>query len=209
MASRQRRPGGRHGPHGRFGNPADLDRMIARQLAPDRPRWQQPDKVIQAIGITRDDVVADIGAGPGFFTLKLARAVGAGGRVYAIDPEIVVLDRLRERLTAAHARNVTLVLGLGDDPLLPPRSCDVALIVDTYHHVSDGVVFLRRLARALRPGGRLVNIDFDKRETPVGPPVEDRVAARDFLNDASRAGLTLVAEHGFLPYQYFFVFRAR
>lgn len=209
MASRQRRPGGRHGLHGRFGNPADLDRMITRQLASDRPRWQQPDKVIKAIGITRDDVVADVGAGPGFFTLKLARAVGTGGHVYAIDPEIVVLDRLRERLTAAHARNVTPVLGRGDDPMLPPRSCDVALIVDTYHHFSDGVVFLRRVARALRPGGRLVNIDFDKRETPVGPPVDHRVAARDFLNDASRAGLTLVAEHGFLPYQYFFVFRAR
>ena len=195
-----------HGHHGHYGNPADLDRMIARQLAPDRPAWQKPDKVIKALGIGRGDVIADVGAGPGFFTLRLARAVGPDGHVYAIDPEPLVLDMLRERLRAARVKNVTPVLGQADDPMLPPGRCNLALIVDTYHHFSDGPAFLRRLAGALRHGGRIANIDFDKRETPVGPPVEHRIAREEFLRDAKRAGLSLVAELRFLPYQYFLIF---
>ena len=197
-----------HGHRGRYGNPTDLEHMIARQLRPSRAAWQKPDAVVKAIGIKRGQVVADVGAGPGFFTLRLSRAV-TKGHVYAVDAEPLILERLRERLATRRVRNVTPVLGLGDDPMLPPRSCDVALIVDSYHHFDDGVAFLRAVARALRPGGRLVNIDFDKRETPVGPPVEHRVAREDFLRDAKRAGLRLAAEHRFLPYQYFLILRAR
>jgi ubiquinone/menaquinone biosynthesis C-methylase UbiE len=101
--------------------------------------------------------------------------------------------------------NVTPVLGGADDPLLPAATCALALIVNTYHHFPDGPRFLRRVARLLRPRGRIVTIDFDKRETPVGPPVEHRVAREDFLRDARKAGLRLVAEHRFLPHQYFLV----
>jgi ubiquinone/menaquinone biosynthesis C-methylase UbiE len=127
--------------------------------------------------------------------------------VYAVDPEPAILDVLRDRLTAARVANVTPVLGRGDDPLLPPASCDVALMVNVLHHVDDRPGFLRRLARVLRRGGRLVNIDFARRETPVGPPLEHRVAREAFLRDARRAGLALVAEHRFLPHQYFVVLR--
>jgi len=205
---------GRHGhrrPHGRgrFGNPTDLDGMIARQLAPDRARWQRPDAVVRALAVRRGQVVADVGAGPGYFTLRLARKVGASGHVYAVDAEPMVLEALRKRLTAAGARNVTPVLGGGDDPLLPAATCELALIVDTYHHFDHGPAFLRRVTRALRPGGRLVNIDFEARETPVGPPLEHRVSRERFLRDARRAGLEVVAEHRFLPYQYFLVLAPR
>ena len=204
----------RHGHHdgvkrGRYGNPADLDRMIARQLAPGRPAWQKPERVIRAIGVRRGQVVADVGAGPGFFALRLARAVGPAGHVYAVDPEPALLDVLRGRLVRSGAKNVTPVLSLGEDPMLPAGRCDVALIVNTYHHVADGRAFLRRLTRALAPGGRVVNIDFATRETPVGPPVDQRVGREEFLRDARRAGLILVAEHRFLPHQYFLVLRPR
>ena len=193
--------------NGHYGNPADLERMIRRQEAPERAAWQKPGAVIRALGLRRGHVVADVGAGPGYFSLRLARAVGPSGHVYAVDPEPLMLDVLRDRLTAARSRNVTPVLGRGDDPLLPARRCDVVLIVDTYHHFADGPAFLRRAAQALVPGGRLVNIDFVKRETPVGPPIGHRVAREDFLRDARHAGLALVAEHHILPYQYFLVFR--
>jgi ubiquinone/menaquinone biosynthesis C-methylase UbiE len=196
----------RHG-HGRYGNPADLERMIARQENPGRVAWQKPAAVVRALGLRHGQVVADIGAGPGYFTKRLARAVGPSGHVYAVDAEPAILDVLRERLTAARLTNVTPVLGRGEDPLLPPASCDLALIVDTYHHFDDGPAFLRRVARALRPGGRLVNIDFAKRETPVGPPVEHRVSREAFLRDARRAGLVVAREHEFLPHQYFLVLR--
>jgi ubiquinone/menaquinone biosynthesis C-methylase UbiE len=181
--------------------------MIARQEAPERAEWQKPAAVIRALKLGRGQVVADVGAGPGYFALRLARAVGSSGHVYAVDAEPVVLDALRERVRGAQAHNVTPVLGGADDPLLPARHCDAVLIVDTYHHFEDGPAFLRRVARSLKPGGRLVNIDYIRRETPVGPPVEHRVAREDFVRDARRAGLRLVAEHRFLPYQYFLVFR--
>jgi ubiquinone/menaquinone biosynthesis C-methylase UbiE len=181
--------------------------MIARQEAPDRARWQKPDAIIRTLKLRRGQIVADVGAGPGYFTRRLARAVGPSGHVYAVDPELPVLEVLRDRLTAAGVHNVTPVLGRGDDPSLPGRRCDLVLIVDTYHHFDDGPAFLRRATGSLKPGGRLVNIDFAKRETPVGPPVEHRVAREDFLRDARCAGLALVAEHRFLPYQYFLVFR--
>ena len=151
--------------------------------------------------------MADIGAGPGYFSLRLGRAVGPAGHVYAVDPEPAILEVLRQRIAAAGVRNVTPVLGRADDPLLPARRCHLALIVDTYHHFHDGPAFLRRVARALVPGGRLVNVDFHQRETPVGPPVDHRVAREDFLGDARQAGLALVAEHRFLPHQYFLVLR--
>ncbi len=79
------------------------------------------------------------------------------------------------------------------------------LIVDTYHHFPDGPAYLRRLSQSLRPGGRIVNIDFHKRALPVGPPIEHKVARETFLKDAAAAGLALASEHGFLPYQYFVV----
>ena len=163
--------------------------------------------MLRVLGIGPGEVVADVGAGPGYFSLRLARAVGPRGHVYAVDPEPAILDVLRARLTAARIANVTPVLGSAADPLLPPGRCSLVLLTNTYHHFADGPAFLRRVARALRPGGRLVNIDFDKRETPVGPPVDHRVAREDFLRDAGRAGLALVDEHRFLPHQYFLVLR--
>jgi ubiquinone/menaquinone biosynthesis C-methylase UbiE len=202
----------RHGDHharGNYGNPHDLAAMIARQEAPERAAWQQPDRVVRTLGVVAGQTVADVGAGPGYFTRRLARAVGPSGHVYAVDPVPNMLAVLRDRLTEARVHNVTPVLGRGDDPLLPRGRCDLALLVDVYHHFEDGVAFLRRVQRALRPSGRLVNIDFAKRETDVGPPVEHRVAREDFLRDARRAGLTLVTEHAFLPHQYFLVFRRR
>jgi ubiquinone/menaquinone biosynthesis C-methylase UbiE len=190
--------------HGRHGNPADLRRLMRRQLATTRARWQRPDRVLRALGVRRGTVVADIGSGPGYFTTRLARAVGARGRVYAVDPEPEVLQVLVKRLNGA--QNVTPVLSRDDDPLLPPASCDLALFVNAYHHVADGPAFVRRLARCLKPGGRLAAIDWAYRETPVGPPMHRRIPPDRLLRIGRRAGLRPVARHEFLPYQYFLVF---
>lgn len=185
--------------------PADFQRFLRRQLAPSRAAWQQPDRVVRALGLERGDVIAEVGAGPGYFTARLARAVGRRGRVYALDPEPRALDVLRRRLDGVG--NVTPVLNRDDDPMLPARSCDAVVIVNVYHHFEDGPDFLRRLVRCLKPRGRLVNVDWDKRETPKGPPLEHRVSREEFLRTARRAGLALAAEHRFLPYQYFLVLR--
>ncbi|HKQ63383.1 MAG TPA: class I SAM-dependent methyltransferase [Methylomirabilota bacterium] len=199
-----------HHRHGRHGNPADLALMLKRQLDPARAAWQKPDRVVAALGLRRGQVVAEIGSGPGYFTLRLARAVGPSGRVYAVDPEPAMLQALRERLERSGLHNVTPILGMGDDPLLPPASCHLALIVNAYHHFADGRALLRRLTRALRPRGRVVNVDWALRETPVGPPLERRVAPDTFVRAARGAGLRLIRTRDLLPHQYFLVLeRAR
>ena len=156
-----------------------------------------------ALDLRRGQVVGEIGSGPGYFTLRLARAVGPSGHVYAVDPEPGVLEALRARLVRARVRNVTPVLALGRDPVLPPGTCDLALIVNAYHHFDDGPALLRRVTRALTASGRVVSIDWDDRETPVGPPLGRRVPLERFLRDAGRAGLWRVSEHRFLPHHIF------
>ncbi len=118
-----------------------------------------------------------------------------------------MIDALRDRVSQARLANVTPILGLPDDPLLPKAACDVILVVNTYHLFPNGPAFLRRLSKSLREGGRLVNIDFHKRDTPQGPVIARRVAREAFLLDAQRASFKLVAEEKFLPYQYFLVLK--
>ena len=189
----------------RHGNPGDLEGYIARMEEPSRAEWQKPDEVLRALEVRAGQVACDVGAGPGYFSLRLARAVGEAGQVYAVDVEPRILAALRDRLRDSGARNVTPVLSLPDDALLPAGRCDLILIVDTYHHFPDGPAYLRRLSRALKPGGRIANVDFHKRALPVGPPPEHKIAREAFLADAAAAGLQLVREHDFLPYQYFVV----
>jgi predicted methyltransferase len=203
----QHEPAGHHGAPGRHGNPADIDSYVAHLVDPARDAWQKPAEVVAALGLRRGDTACDVGAGPGYFTLRLAEAVGAGGRVYAVDVEPAILGALRDRVARSTLRNVLPVLALPDDPLLPPAVCDVVLIVDTYHHFPDGPAYLRRLAGSLRPGGRIVNIDYHKRPTPVGPPLDHRIAREDFLAQARAAGLAVTSESDLLPHQYFVTLR--
>ncbi len=193
----------------RHGNPDDLDAYIRKMEEPGRDAWQRPEEVVRALDLAPGDVVADVGAGPGYFSLRLARAVGPAGAVYAVDvvPEIVAA--LRERLDRAGVGNVAPILARDGDPLLPPAACDLVLVVDTFHHLPGGAAYLEALAARLRPGGRIANVDFHKRETPVGPPLEHRISREDFLSAARRAGLALVDERTFLPYQYFVVLQPR
>lgn len=203
---------GRHGgaqEHGHHGNPADLEAYVARLESPERAAWQQPDAVVRALALAPGAVACDVGAGSGYFATRLAAAVGAGGLVYAVDVEPRILSVLRDRLAKSTARNVIPVLALADDPLLPDASCDLVLIVNTLHHFPEPAAYLERLRRALKPAGRLVNIDFHARETPVGPPLAMRVAREAFLELAAKAGLQVVSEHDLLPHQYFVELRAK
>jgi ubiquinone/menaquinone biosynthesis C-methylase UbiE len=189
------------------GASADLAGYIASLEEPGRAEWQKPDEVIRALKLNPGDVLCDVGSGPGYFALRAARRLEPSGWVYAEDVEATMIDALRDRVFQARLANVTPILGLTDDPLLPKSACDVVLVVNTYHLFPNGPAFLRRLAKSLRAGGRLVNIDFHKRDTPQGPVVARRVAREAFLLEAQRASFKLVAEEKFLPYQYFLVLR--
>lgn len=186
---------------------ADLAGYIASLEEPGRAEWQKPDEVIRALKLLPGETLCDVGSGPGYFALRAARLLDASGWVYAEDVEASMIDALRDRISQARLSNVTPILGLPEDPLLPRASCDVILVVNTYHLFPNGPAFLRRLGKSLKPGGRLANIDFHKRETPQGPVLARRVAREAFLADAQRASFKLVAEEKFLPYQYFLLLK--
>lgn len=135
--------------------------MLAWPSAQDQSResWQRVDDVIEALGVGAGSHVADIGAGDGFFTLRLARAVGATGRVYAVDVAPAQLERLRARVTAAALGNVDIIQGAQDDPHLPDDRLDAALVVNAYHEFEQPAAMLAHIDEALRPTGRLVLVE--------------------------------------------------
>jgi ubiquinone/menaquinone biosynthesis C-methylase UbiE len=189
--------------HDHYGNPEHLRDYVERMEGADRAAWQKPDEVIAALALRRRHTVAEIGAGPGYFSLRIARAAG---HVFAAEADPRMLPVLRDRIAASGARNVTPVFALREDPLLPPRSCDLILMVNTFHHMPSPAEYLRRLSRALKSGGRLANIDFREGELPVGPEPAHKISREHFLRVAEEAGFTLQQEETFLPYQYFLVF---
>jgi ubiquinone/menaquinone biosynthesis C-methylase UbiE len=185
-----------------LGNPEDLAAYLEKLEGADRVDWQRPDAVVEALRVRRGDVVCDVGAGPGYFALRLAKAVGPEGRVYAIDAEPRMLELLRQRMAEAGLDNVHPLLA-DDGAVLPPEPCSRILIVNAFHHFPRGADYLRALGQKLLPGGTLVNIDFHGGELPVGPPADHKVPREDFVRAATEAGLRVVAEETFLPYQYF------
>lgn len=193
-----------HEHHHNHGNPEDLDAYLQRLEDPAREEWQKTEEVLRELKLRGDENAAEIGAGSGYISLRLARVAA---QVFAVEVEPRLLQVLRDRIQNSLVRNVTPVLALPGDPLLPLGALDLALIVNTYHHFPDGPAYLRRLARSLRPGGRIVNIDFHPQELPVGPPPEHKLSRDEFLADARAAGLRLEREAGCLPYQYFLVLR--
>jgi ubiquinone/menaquinone biosynthesis C-methylase UbiE len=188
---------------------SDPQAYIASLEDPARDVYQKPDEVLKALALRPGEVVADIGAGSGYFTLRFARAVGEAGRVYAVDVSPDMVRHLNHRLRDAGVRNVVSVLSEPDDPLLPDASVDRFVIVDTWHHVEDQAKYLSLMKRMLRPGGQVVHIDFQKRALPLGPPEAMKIAREDLVRQMEAAGFRLAAEHTFLPYQYFLVFALR
>lgn len=178
---------------------------IAALEDPERDGYQKPHEVLQALAVKEGEVIADIGAGSGYFTMRLARHVGAAGRVYAVDVSPDMIRHLHARVRDAGLLNVSPILAPPDDPLLP-QPVDRFLIVDVWHHIEDQAGYLARMKKLLKPGGQVVMIDFHKRELPVGPPVTMKIAREDLIRQMTANGFRLAAEHTFLPYQYFLVF---
>ena len=170
---------------------------------PARDTWQLPDRVIAALNLKRGQIVADIGAGTGYFSVRLAKSEAAP-RVYAADIEPSMVSYLRERAAREGLKNVIAVQAAADRPNLP-EPVDLILIVDTYHHIGDREAYFRRLAKSMKPGGRVAIIDF-KPDSPEGPPKEFRFPLEKFKSEMGEAGYKLTAQHDFLPRQQFLIF---
>lgn len=188
--------------HGRLFPPEDLGALEG----PDRDAWQRPDQIMDALGIADGATVADLGAGGGWFTIRLARRVGPNGIVYAEDIQPQMIEAISRRVQREGLRNVHTILGAADDPRLPEGRTDAVLIVNVYNELEDPVALLRNVARALAPKGRLGVVDFTKDGWGPGPPMEERVDPERILRDAERAGLRLVKRETFLRYQYLLIF---
>lgn len=173
---------------------------------PSRDAWQKPAEVVAALELRPGAMVADVGAGTGYFARHLAAAVGPRGTVLAVDVEPALVEHLRERAEREKLANVTPVLGSADDPRLPAGKVDLVLLIDTYHHIDDRIDYARRLRAALAPGGRVAIVDWQKRELPVGPRVEHKLEREQIVGEMTAAGYRLVAEPDLLPYQCFLIF---
>ncbi len=184
----------------------DLENYIARMESPDRQVWQKPEQVIAALQLEPGEKVADLGCGPGYFTLPVAKAVGPQGRVWAVDIEPRMLERVRQHTANNKLQNIEMVLAQANDPHLPEGQVDTILIVNTYHHFNYRPVYVSKLRRALAPGGRVVIIDFvpkPRAERGFGPPLEMQLSRKVVDAELATSGFYPAVEHTFLPEQYF------
>jgi cyclopropane fatty-acyl-phospholipid synthase-like methyltransferase len=170
---------------------------------PQRDQWQKPEQIITALSLRPSDVVADIGAGTGYLSVRLAHHL-ATGTIYAVDAEKSMVQHLGERAKVAGLANLRPILGDASSANLPEK-VDVFVLLDVYHHISARSDYFRRLAGSLKPGGRVAIIDF-RPESPVGAPKEMRVAPDQIQTEMGVAGYRLAAKYDFLPYQNFLIF---
>jgi ubiquinone/menaquinone biosynthesis C-methylase UbiE len=166
---------------------------------PTRDQWQKPHEVITALALKPEEAIADIGAGNGYFSERFARHVA---KVYAVDIEPKLLEMIQgdkiERITA-----------LPNDPKLPAASVDTVFLCNVTHHIENRGPYWEKVAAALKPGGRIVILEFHKKPLPVGPGPGMKIAQGELVKELAAAGFKVAREHKFLPYQYFLEFKRR
>jgi ubiquinone/menaquinone biosynthesis C-methylase UbiE len=175
---------------------------------PERLREEEPERALEAIGVPEGATVADVGAGSGYFTVRLARRVGKAGVVYATDIQREMLARLDRRLKADNIGNVTLVLGEEADPKLPAGALDLILMVDVYHELAQPQAMLRRLRDALKPDGRLVLLEYRKEDPTVPIRFEHKMSKAEARQELEAEGFVLAAAPDVLPRQHILIFKA-
>jgi len=175
----------------------------------ERDDEEEPERALSVLKIVKGSSVADIGAGSGFMTERLSARVGPQGRVFANDVQPQMLEMLARRLTARKISNVTLVQGTIDDPKLPPTSVDLALMVDVYHELSQPQAMLRRLKSALKPGGRLVLLEYRKEDPTIPIKPEHKMSVAEAKLEVEAEGFALARVDEGLPRQHILIFTAK
>lgn len=188
------------------------ERVASSLDNPDREKNQKPRELIAEIGVKKGDVVADVGTGVGFMLPYFEEAIGPSGFIYAEDIQQDFLAKAQERIDEGGWKNIKTVLGDQTDPKLPPGKIDLALILDAYHHFESPVVTLKALRKSLKPGGRLVVVDFYRsrphpRMSPERLKGHIRLDRDGFAKEIESAGFHLERHFDHLPYQYALVFK--
>ena len=169
---------------------------------PSRDEWQKPNETVMALGLKSTDTVADIGAGTGYFARRFTHHAG---KVYAVDIDEKLLAIARKDAPA----NLETVLAAPDDPRLPAAGIDTIFFCDVLHHIENRPAYYSKLVQALKPGERIVVIDFYKKDLPVGPPAEMKLSDTEVIAEFQKAGFTLTKRLDILPYQYYLFFEKR
>lgn len=179
-------------------------RHLHRLLDPERRRWNDPERVLACLDLRPGEVLVDVGAGPGWFTLPAAARVGPAGKVYALDVQEAMLAVLARRAREAglEERVAAIAVREGRPWPLDDGSCDAALVANVYHEVSDRPAFLRELYRVLRPGGRTLLVEWKPEPTPVGPPLGERLDPGAVDGDFAGAGFVPGPPCDAGPYHY-------
>ena len=179
--------------------------MKARAYAgDDRDSWQQPERVIEMLGISPGQTIADVGSGGGYFTFRLGEAVGDTGRVYAVDIDAEMNERLERLASERGVRNIVAVLADYDDPKIP-GTVDLIFTSNTYHHIEERIAYFQRAARYLKPKGRLAVLEYKRQgffHYFLGHATEDDI----IVSELEQAGYTLFAKHEFIEQQSFLIF---
>ena len=171
----------------------------------DRDSWQKPHEVIALLDLSEGDQVADVGAGGGYFSFKLADAVGESGRVYAVDVDDDMIDYLKERVEENGAANVEVVRGEFHDPLLPDGEIDLLFTSNTYHHIQDRPAYFARVLGDLAPNGRVAILELN--DTSWFPRTFGHMTPKqDILDEMTEAGYRLVDDFDVVERQHFLVF---
>ncbi|MBK9314948.1 MAG: class I SAM-dependent methyltransferase [Acidobacteria bacterium] len=200
--------------------PAPQKRKPARPLPAERAaillsefreKYERPEEIIDRMNLKDGDLVADLGAGLGYYSLRLAKRTGPRGAVFAVDIQQGMLDQLQGRMKEAGIRNIYPVLGDEADPKLPPGKMDWILLVDSYHEFGQPELMLEKIRHVLAPDGRVALIEYraeqDPKEFPLPIPRDHKMTAAEVLSEWLPAGFELVAYYDFLPLQHYFVFR--
>ena len=200
-------PLAKHGVH-----PGDLhpfketEKYIAFLERPDRAKWQRPDAVVAALGLSGNETVVDVGAGSGYFSFRLARALPRG-IVIATDIQPEMIRHMHHKAMSQGVQNLRAVLGDGEDPGISPDA-DLVFVCDVLHHVPNQPSWLGKLAREMKPGARLALVEFKEGKLPQGPPERLKLPRAKLIELTKNAGLVLDEEKPkLLPYQTFLVFR--
>lgn len=170
--------------------------------SPERDEWQKPKEIIEAIKVGEGNTIIDYGAGTGYFAVRLAEACTTVGNVIAIDIQQEMIDYLKQRVLHNKISNITVVKGDGVSVPVPSDSVDLIFIANTFHELGNRERVVAEFQRALKKEGRLVIVDWDTVESPVGPPITERLPLAEVVRIASEVGLKLKKKHAICNYQY-------
>jgi SAM-dependent methyltransferase len=197
---------GHHGEHSHanaYMNQSGFDELVQRFEGEEREAWQQPAKVLDHLGELEGKTVADLGAGTGYFSVRLAER---GAKVIALDIDERFISYINERKTGLQqevAGRIEARQCGEDDSRLKPAEVDLVFSVNTYHHISERPAYFKKLRSCIRPGGRLVIVDFKAGDLPVGPPADHKVALEDMKKELAEAGFAhITADEKLLEYQF-------